>query len=217
MDIDINPDSKRPCCLLLRHYSEAVSALNDPLKTQELLDTLSKHCVALKKTTDITKMAKLDCYLAMHPDEAQQISREAEKTAIVYLDANDVCHTINHIISHNAVLQTIQAREKFLLKELREGSDKSEKKFGRVPMTDLLDKSKQSHGLSAGEHLHAHPLLAEKPQFDGINPKDNANPQQNPEAAENAEKLQLQLQNQLQNQYKNQYKASPPKPTPRGA
>ena len=81
------------------------------------------------------------------------------------------------------------------LAQMREGdkhSREGEKRFGAVPFTDI-NKKEQRQGLNAGESLQAHPLMQDKPQLDGIDPKSNPDASINPEAAENAQRLQNEL------------------------
>jgi hypothetical protein len=207
---------KRPCCLLLRELTEALPSLNSPEKTAEVLETISDHCILMKlagKSKTKIDFSKGQCYLSVHPDEAQTVITEVEKTAVAFSELehfDELYNKINQILANNANLKEIGDRIQLFLAQLREG----EKRFGAVPFTDI-NKAEASHGLSAGESLQAHPLIADKPQFDGIDPKSNPDTTINPEAAENAEELQLQyrLQNQLQFQ---PGPSNAPKFTPKG-
>jgi hypothetical protein len=186
---------KRPCCKLLRKLSDSLDTLSDPNEANKALDMLSQNCVLMKlmgQSAAKWDLSKSDCYLAVSPDDAEIIINEIGKTAAVQSSLNKYATILSHIngiIAHNAKLKQFSDRINFLLAEVREG----ERKFGRVPDTLLL-KENNANTLNAGEALAAHPLL-DKPQFEGMPPKSNPNPQQNPkETTENAERLQNQLQ-----------------------
>jgi len=191
---------KRPCCLLLRELTEALPSLASPEKVAEVLETISQHCVLMKlvgKSRTKIDFSKGQCYLAVHPDEAQSVITEAQKTAEAFNETQFevLFNKINEILANNANLKELGDKMQLLLAEMREG----EKRFGAVPFTDI-HKEERRHGLSAGESLLAHPLTQDKPQMDGIDPKSNPDASINPEAAENAQRLQLELNPQLRNQ-----------------
>ncbi|HEV2613101.1 MAG TPA: hypothetical protein VGV92_00140 [Gammaproteobacteria bacterium] len=210
---------KRPCCLLLRELTEALPSLTTPEKTAEVLDTISQHCVLMKlvgRSKTKIDFSKGACFLAVNPDEAQSVITEAQKTAEAF---NELAHfeelfnKINQILANNANLKDIGDKIQLFLAQMREG----ERRFGAVPFTDIHRDQKAGHGLSAGESLQSHPLIADKPQFDGIDPKSNPDTQINPEAAENAARLQLELSPQLRQQLQLQHGlAAAPKFTPKG-
>lgn len=187
---------KRPCCKLLRNLSDQLNTLKNPDDVSRALDVLSQECILMKlmgQSAAKWNLSKSDCYLAVSPDDAEIIINEISKTAAVNASLEKHAKVLNHIngiMAHNAKLQQFSDRINFLLAQIREG----EKKFGRVPDTSLL-KEKQGNELSAGEALKSHPLL-NKPQFDGMPPKSNPNPQQDPKATENAEALRNELQYQ---------------------
>ncbi len=191
---------KRPCCLMLRELTSALPSLASPEKTEEILETISKHCVLMKlagKSLTKVDFSKGNCYLAVHPDEAQSVITEAQKTAEVFnqTEYEALFNKISEILANNANLKEIGDKMQLFLAQMRDG----EKKFGAVPFTDMK-KNETRQGLSAGESLLAHPLMQDKPQLDGIDPKSNPDAQINPDAAENAQRLQLDLNPQLRNQ-----------------
>lgn len=196
----LDPIEKRPCCLLLRELTEALPTLATSEKTAEVLDTISQHCVLMKlagKSKTKVDFSKGQCYLAVHPNEAQTVITEAQKTAEVFNELShfeELFNKISQIIANNANLKDMGDKLQYFLAQMREG----EKRFGAVPFTDIHKDQNVAHGLSAGESLQSHPLIADKPQFDGIDPKSNSDPVINPEAAENAKQLQLDLHPSLQ-------------------
>lgn len=191
---------KRPCCLLLRELTDALPSLDSPEKTAEILETISTHCVLMKlagKSRTKVDFSKGHCYLAVHPDEAQSVITEAQKTAEAFnqTEFDVLLNKISEILANNANLKAMGDKMQLYLAQMREG----EKRFGAVPFTEL-QKESQGHGLSAGESLLSHPLMQDKPQMDGIDPKSNPDANINPEAAENAQRLQLELQPELRKQ-----------------
>lgn len=198
----VETSQKRPCCLLLRELTEALPSLTTPEKTAEVLEKISEHCVLMKlvgKSKTNIDFSKGNCYLSVNPDEAQSVMTEAEKTAAVYSELEHfdaLFNKINQILANNAVLKEMSGKVQFFLAQMRDG----EKRFGAVPFTDIHKDQTRSHGLSAGESLQAHPLISDKPQFDGIDPKSNPDTTINPDAAENAQQLQLDLHPELRHQ-----------------
>ena len=188
---------KRSCCRLIKELSKFTEAdnLTDPLHVSRVLEILSQHCVLMKLMGESAvkwDLTKSQCYIAFYPDDAQEVINEISKTFAAYASLDQYGAILSHLmglLAHNAKLKQFSDKLPFFLSQLREG----EKKFGSVPMTSLLKENKTQHDLSASDLLKAHPLL-DKPQFDGVPPKNNPNPIQNPEAAENTQQLQLQLQ-----------------------
>jgi hypothetical protein len=207
---DSNQSKKRPCCRLLRELASQVDLLKDARAAEQLLDTMSKHCVIMKlagKNRTKIDFAQSDCYMDLNPETAQTMIDEVAKTAAINSEMTmyyELLAKINHLLANNAKLQQISERMQHFLAQMREG----ERKFGRVPDTSLLKESQNENVLGAGSRLQAHPLL-DKPQFDGITPKSNPSPEQNPEAAKNAEELQLRLQHRPTPTFT-------PKPMPKG-
>jgi hypothetical protein len=200
---------KRPCCQLLRQLAAQPELLKDSNNAAQFMATMEKHCIVMQfqgKTRSKIDFAQSTCYMDMNPETAQAIIDEAGKTAAVNPDLAayyDLLAKINHSLANNAKLQQINERMQLFLAQVREG----ERRFGRVPTTDLLKDNNNENTLEAGNALKTHPLL-DKPQFDGITPKSNPNPVQNPEAAKNAEELQYRLQYRPQQTFT-------PKPEPR--
>lgn len=156
---------------------------------------MEKHCVLMKKAG--RSRIKFDeqysqCYLLVDPTTARQILNEVSETITLegLSDYYEVLNKIESSIAKSPLLKEVADHYALLLASIRNG----EKKFGAVPATVERSVTQSPELLDTRKFLMDHPRLADKPQFDGVPPKQTPIPNDNPNSSEQVNRLQHQHQ-----------------------